>query len=144
MSVLVHIMSMNSVQDLYFSFPSLLAGTYNCAGCCYTWAQSFGLVQLQQNSNELKPQESFMCLHWKRQQPITNSCLLARCRWYQKSNLSRDFRLKTHTKFGCIGPQRKQLSEIAGKVIVPISHNHTKKRLFLSTNSLFFIWFLQN
>lgn len=55
------------IQFRTISFPSLLAGTYNCAGCYFTWAWSYGLVimlQLQQNSNEVHPQESWMCLHW--------------------------------------------------------------------------------
>lgn len=58
MSVLVHILSMNSVQDLFLSHPSCIGRhtQHNCAGCCFTWAQSFGLVtmlKLKQNSNEL-------------------------------------------------------------------------------------------
>lgn len=49
---------MNSVQTLIMSYPSCISRhtQYNCAGCYFTWAQSFGqvnMLQLQPNSNEL-------------------------------------------------------------------------------------------
>lgn len=63
----------------------------------------------------------------------TKSCVSVGCWWSEISNQSKEFLLQTHIKFGCTGLETKQLSKIAGKVLVVpiwlhrISQSHTKK-----------------
>lgn len=106
-------------SSLWIQFRSFFyRQTHNCAGCYFTWARAYGLVimlRLEQNSNELHPQESWMCLHWKRSSGITDSSLPVSCRWPEKWNLSTQCGLLTHVQSG---PRTNQRAQIAGEVPV--------------------------
>lgn len=78
------------------SFLRWLAGT-NCAGCCFTWAPSRGLVimpPLQTDSNERHPQESVYI--------GSSSSSPVGWRRSEESNLSKDFRLLTRHSWDCL------------------------------------------
>ena len=132
---------------ILFDFSSglffLSAGTYNCTGCYFTWARACGLVimlQLQQNSNELHPQESWMCWHWKRGSDSTDSSLPVTCRWPEKWNLSTHCRLLTHVQSG---PKTKQRAQIAGEVTVAPGGllRITQRKLNILGGKMPYFWF---